>query len=296
MEEYITLHNKRLTPSDLEFIRGLIESEGYRGRTFISKRLCEIWNWRTPNGQLRDITAREVLRKLENHGLVVLPPLLCAGRRVGYKNKTKLTEPLDTTVISCPLSTLSLPSIEMVRGTKKEKLYNALIDRYHYLGYQQGSGEQLKYLVKIGEKVVGCVGFGSSAFKISPRDTFIGWSHQTRKRNLVQIVNNNRFLILPWVQVKNLASYILGSIARRIQRDWFGYYCREIVLLETFVETRRFLGTCYKAANWLYLGQTTGRGRNDRHTERLLPVKDIYVYPLCKDFRERLQAEEGAQR
>lgn len=296
MEEYITLHNKQFTPNDINLIRRLIELEGHRGRSYISKSLCTIWNWKTPNGQLRDITAREVLRKLEKRGLIVLPSLLCATRKAGYKNKTKLTEPLDTTVISCSLSTLSFPSIEMVRGTKKEKLYNALIDRYHYLGYQQGSGEQLKYLVSISEKVVGCIGFGSSAFKIAPRDTFIGWSHQTRKRNLIKIVNNNRFLILPWVQVKNLASYILGSIARRIQADWFGYYCREIVLLETFVETQRFLGTCYKASNWLYLGQTAGRGRNDRHTERLLPVKDIYVYPLCKDFRERLQTDERAQR
>lgn len=294
MEEYITLHNKQITPSDLKFIRELIESEGNRGRSYISKRLCEKWDWKTPNGQLRDITAREVLRKLEKRRLIVLPPLHRAARRTGYQNSTKLTEALDTSVISSSLSELSFPSIEMVRGTKREKLYNALIGRYHYLGYQQGSGEQLKYLVSVGEKVVGCIGFGSSAFKIAARDNFIGWSHQTRKRNLIKIVNNNRFLILPWVQVKNLASYILGSIARRIQADWYGYYCREIVLLETFVETRRFLGTCYKAANWIYLGRTLGRGRNDRHTQRLLPVKDIYVYPLCKDFRKRLHAEEGA--
>ena len=292
MEEYIRLHNRTFRQNDIDFIRFLIESEGYKGRTFLSKKLCEKWNWRTPGGQLRDITCREVLRKLDRLGLIKLPPMLRSARRPGYKNKTKLTTNLNTSQISCSLSALSPVTIELVRGTSKESFYNGLIDRYHYLGYHQGSGEQLKYIVHAGNRPVACIGFGGSAFKIAPRDHFIGWNELARKQNLSKIVNNSRFLILPWVKIRNLASYILGSIARRIRTDWLGYYQREIVLLETFVESERFLGTCYKAANWLYLGQTQGRGRNDRHTQRLLPVKDIYIYPLVKDFRGHLQARE----
>lgn len=290
-EESLTLHNKQFTQSDIDFIRSLIKTEGYKGRTFISKQLCRKWNWRTPNGQLRDITCREALRKLDHRGLIELPPMLRAARKPGYRNKTSLISNLNTSSISCSLSSLCPLLIELVRGTNKEKLYNALIDRYHYLGYHQGSGEQLKYLVFAGDRPVACIGFAGSAFKIAPRDHFIGWTDQARKQNLSKIVNNNRFLILPWVTVYNLASFILGFIARCIQTDWYAYYKREIVLLETFVETDRFLGTCYKAANWLYLGQTKGRGRNDRHTRCLLPVKDIYVNPLCKDFRARLRGE-----
>jgi len=292
MAEYIRLHNREFSQSDIDFIRFLIESEGYKGRTFLSKKLCEKWNWRTPGGQLRDITCREVLRKLDRQGLIELPPMLGAARRPGYKNKTRRTTDLNTSLISSSLSTLLPLTIELVRGTSKESFYNGLIDAYHYLGYHQGSGEQLKYIVRTGARLVACIGFGGSAFKIAPRDHFIGWTEQTRKQNLSKIVNNNRFLILPWVKIRNLASHILGSIARRIREDWLGYYQREIVLLETFVESGRFLGTCYRAANWLYLGQTQGRGRNDRHTRRLLPVKNIYIYPLVKDFRGHLQAGE----
>ncbi len=294
-EESITLHNKHFTQSDIHLIRRLIKSDGNKGRTHISKQLCEQWNWRTPNGQLRDITCREVLRKLDNRGLIELPPMLRAARKPGYKNKTKLSTHINTSPISYSLSDLSPLSIVLVRGTNREKLYNALIDKYHYLGYHQGSGEQLKYIVSTDDRPIACIGFAGSAFKIAPRDNFIGWTDQARKQHLSKIINNNRFLILPWVTVHNLASYVLGSVARRIRTDWFGYYKREIVLLETFVERDRFLGTCYKAANWLYLGQTKGRGRNDRHTRRLLPVKDIYVNPLCKDFRDHLHYVEARQ-
>ena len=295
MKEYINLHNRQFSPKDIYAIRELLASDGHKGRTFISKKLCEIWNWRTPNGQLRDITCREVLRKLEKRGLIELPPMLRAARQVGYKNKTKLTESIKTTTLQSCLSALPSITIDMVRGTKKEKFYNALIDRYHYLGYHQGSGEQIKYIISSGDRAIGCIGFGSSAYKIAPRDTFIGWTHQVRKRNLNKIVNNNRFLILPWIQVPNLASFILGSIARRIQNDWLEYYKRKIILLETFVETQKFLGTCYKAANWIYLGRTQGRGRNDRHSQHAVPIKDIYVYPLEKDYIQHLLTVQGGQ-
>jgi hypothetical protein len=292
-KEYITLHNKRFTVSDIHFIRELIKTEGHKGRTYLSKRICEHWNWRTPTGQLRDITCREILRKLESRGHIQLPPPLGASRRAGYQNKTQLTIQINTSSISGSLSALFPIRIDLVRGTGEESLYNGLIASYHYLGYHQGSGEQLKYIIRSGDRLLACIGFCGSAFKIADRDTFIGWTHEVRRVNLSKVVNNSRFLIFPWVEIYNLASWILGAISRRIRQDWLGYYNREIVLLETFVERQRFLGTCYKAANWLYLGQTQGRGRNDRHTQRLLPLKDIYVYPLFKDFRDRLQRREG---
>lgn len=289
MEELLKLHNSEFTQEDISLIRGLISSSGHRGRTYISKELCRIWNWRTPSGHLRDITCREVLRKLDARGVIVLPAMLKPARRAGYKNRTSLPSNLDTHPLFCSLSELLPLRIELVRGTQKEKFYNGLIGAYHYLGYHQGSGEQLKYIIQSENKLLGCIGFSSSAFKIAPRDKFIGWSHEVRKKHLPAVVNNNRFLILPWIDVPNLASYILGVVARRIREDWVSYYKRDLVLLETFVECQRFLGTCYKAANWIYLGQTKGRGRNDRHTQYGLPVKDIYVYPLVKDFRQRLQ-------
>jgi hypothetical protein len=196
---------------------------------------------------------------------------------------------LDTTPIECSLSQFGSIAIELVRGSSKEPLYNGLIGAFHYLGYCQGSGEQLKYLITGDGRLLACIGFGGSAFKVAPRDTFIGWDHNTRVENLSKVVNNSRFLILPWVRVPNLASYILGCVSRRIREDWRGYYCRDIVLLETFVERGRFLGTCYKAANWLYLGPSKGRGRNDRDNQYSLPVKDLYVYPLVKHFRPLLR-------
>jgi len=293
MEEVITLHNRQFTSDDIAHIRFLIESEGHKGRTYLSKRLCELWDWRTATGQLRDITAREVLRKLDKLGKIKLPPKQQPARQAGYKNKTVLTVPMNTQTLFCSLSSLEPLSIQLVRGTKNEKFYNALIDAYHYLGYHQNSGEQLKYIIFVSDRPIACIGFSGSAFKIAPRDHFIGWTDQERKQNLSGIVNNSRFLILPWVKVANLASFILGSVARRIQRDWMDYYRREIVLLETFVEKERFFGTCYKAANWLYLGQTQGRGRNDRYNTCILPIKDIYVYPLVKDFQRRLKNGAG---
>lgn len=288
MEELLALHNRQFSDEDIELIHCLIKSDGHKGRTYISKQLCEIWNWRTATGQLRDITCREVLRKLDKRGLISLPPMLRPARRVGYKNQTTPPAQLNTDLISSSLKSLLPLSIKMVRGTNEEKLYNGLVGAYHYLGYFQGSGEQLKYVIFSGKRQIACIGFGASALKIASRDSFIGWTHAVRQQNLFKIVNNNRFLILPWVKVKNLASYILGAVNRRIVKDWFDYYRHDIVLLETFVQTDRFLGTCYKAANWLYLGQSKGRGRNDRNAQYRLAIKDIYVYPLVKDYKQRL--------
>lgn len=288
MAEKIKVRNREFSRESLEVIRALIDTDGHRGRTYISKQLCELWNWRTATGRLRDITCRDILRELEVRGLIELPPQLRAARRPGYKNKVAVPANLDTTPIESSLSQLGTVTIEMVRGNARERLFNGLIAAFHYLSYHQGSGEQLKYVFSAGGRLLGCIGFGGSAFKIAPRDRFIGWDHESRVAHLAKVAGNSRFLILPWVQVKYLASHILGAISRRICADWQAYYGREVVLLETFVERERFGGISYRAANWLYLGQTQGRGRNDRNNRYSVAVKDIYVYPLMPDFRRRL--------
>lgn len=291
MERSLTILKREIGSHELALIRELIQTVGERGRTYISKQLCQLWDWRLPNGQLRDIACRDLLRRLEQRGLIQLPPPLQASRRPGYKNKTSLPSDFVATRLCQSLADFSVIKMDMVRGSQRESFYNALIDRYHYLGYHQGTGEQLKYIVYGDGDVLGCIGFGNAVLKTAARDRHIGWDNSSRERHLVQVVNNNRFLILPHVRVPHLASHILGRIGRRIRGDWQDYYCRDIVLLETFVEQSRFKGTCYQAANWRYIGQTTGRGRNDRYSKSRVPIKDIYIYPLDRRYKQLLRGE-----
>ena len=282
---------REIGPHELATINELIRTNGDRGRTYISKQLCLIWNWRLSNGQLKDIACRDLLRRLEKRGLIKLPPPLGAARRPGYKNKTSLPKDFVSKPLSQSLQDFSSIDIEMVRGGPQECLYNALIGTYHYLGYHQGAGEQLKYIIYGDGQVLAALGFGGAAFKAAARDRLIGWDKEAREAHLVKIVNNNRFLILPWIRVAHLASHILGHISRRIRSDWQDYYKRDIVLLETFVEQSRFKGTCYKAANWRCIGQTTGRGRNDRYSRNVVPIKDIYIYPLDRHYQKILRGD-----
>jgi hypothetical protein len=242
-------------------------------------------------GRLRDIACRQLLLKLEKKGCIKLPAPLQKTRQPGYKNKTRVPVNLNRDAITCKLNELPSISFEMVRGKKEETSFNGLIGEFHYLGYHQGNGQQLKYLVYLQDRIIAAIGFAAAAYKTAPRDLYIGWDESARKKNLVHVVNNNRFLILPWVHVKNLASFILGNISRRLRGDWQNYHQTDVVLLETFVERGRFKGACYKAANWKYLGQTKGRTRNDRYRTIKAPVKDIYVYGLIKTFRKVLTDE-----
>ena len=292
MERKLTILKCEIGPKELATIKKLINTKGDQGRTYISKQLCIIWDWRLPNGQIKDIACRDLLRRLEKLGLIELPPPLGAARRPGYKNKTSLPKNFIVKPLSQSLKDFSRINIEMVRGSQQEGFYNALIDKYHYLGYHQGTGEQLKYIIYGDGQVLAAIGFGGAAFKSAARDQNIGWDKKTRERHLVNVVNNNRFLILPWIRVPHLASHILGCISRRIRKDWQYYYKRDIVLLETFVERDRFKGTCYKAANWHYIGQTTGRGRNDRYSNNRVPIKDIFIYPLDRHYQKILQGDK----
>lgn len=291
MERSLTILKREVGSTELALIKELIETSGDCGRTYISQQLCRRWDWRLPNGRLRDIACRDLLRRLEKRGLIQLPPAMRPSRRPGYKNHTSLPNDFVATPRTQSLADFCAIEIEMVRGSQPERLYNALIDCYHYLGYHQGAGEQLKYIIRGDGQVLAAIGFAGAAFKAAARDQHIGWDNDARERQLVNVVNNNRLLILPWILVPHLASHLLGQISRRIRTDWQDYYNRDIVLLETFVEQGRFNGTCYKAANWRHIGQTTGRGRNDRYSRNSVAIKDIYLYPLDRNYKEILRGD-----
>lgn len=258
-------------------------------RTKISRELCKLWNWRNPNGQLKDMACRTLLLKLERYGYITLP-----ARRREAANHSRGIMPVFvqhiTETISCDFKSIAEVEIITVQPkTKWQNLFNYLLSRYHYLGHRTTVGENMQYLISDRfARPLSCVLFGSAAWKTIPRDKFIGWEHKTREKNINMITNNTRFLILPWVKIPHLASHILGKIARRINEDWIKKYGHSVYLLETFVDRSRFKGTCYKAANWIYTGKTKGRTRNDRYRTIQASIKDIYVYPLHENFRNKL--------
>jgi hypothetical protein len=280
--------------SDLELIRRLLVTEGGRGRSHISNRLCEIWDWRQPNGHHRQIACRDLLRRLESKGLIQLPPLLHAARRPGYRNATRLPELWDTLPVAGLLAEFR-PQIQvrLVEEDAQARTYAGLIGAYHYLGYQQATGAQLKYLVCWRDRPIACLSFGPAAWKVASRDQHIGWSAPIRQQRLPWVVNNDRFLIVPGVQIAHLASFALAATVRRLRADWQRVYGHDLALAETFIERDRFRGSSYAAANWVCLGQTRGRGRNDRTQTAALPVKTVWVYPLRPDFRNVLTRTDG---
>lgn len=289
MEKEIRLRGKIITPDDLELIRQLLANEGDKGRTHLSRQLCRLWDFRQANGAYREIACRDLLRQLEKRGLITLPSPLKPARQPGYRNQTHLPASLDKTPLQGRVDNFSAVTVALASRTAQEKLYNGLIGTYHYLGYGQGTGEQLKYVVALENRPLGAIGFSAAAWRVACRDHFIGWNDQARQKNLHLLVNNHRFLILPWVQIANLASWILAQVTRRLRQDWQRLYAHDIVLVETFVEKKRFHGTCYRAANWIAVGETTGRGRNDRHSINWLPIKQVYLYPLQANFHQHCQ-------
>ncbi len=284
----MTREGRKISKDGIELVRRLIEAHPSRNRTWLSKELCLLWNWRAANGQIKDMACRTLLSKLELQGYITLPRRQTPGR--GCRRLSILYVPHNTASIACSLSDLKPVQVDLVKDTGLLGLFSCLLSQYHYLGFSGTVGENLKYLVfDRGHNPLACLLFGSAAWKCAPRDEFIDWHDRARKVNLPFLTNNMRFLILPWVQVPHLASHILGRVARRISGDWMEKYGHPLYLLETFVERQRFRGICYQAANWIYVGQTKGRSRNDRYTTLKVPVKDIYLYPLTKRFREALK-------
>jgi hypothetical protein len=276
---------REFTETDVEQIQRLLADNPGLNRSKLSRLFCEVAGWRKADGGLKEMSCRVALLRMQSDGHITLPPpQKSANNHLKKSKRTLLCLPQPEVNKKAGEHTLQLQLVEKTDSA----LWNEYIDRYHYLGYTPLPGAQLRYFVKAEEQVLALLGFGAAAWKTAPRDEYIGWDARTRQGNLHLIVNNARFLILPWVRSKNLGSKILSLVSKRIALDWQARYNYEPVLLETFVEKERFHGTCYKAANWNCVGDTKGRGKLDVFNEYKLPVKSVWLYPLRKDFRRRL--------
>jgi hypothetical protein len=282
---------RHFSPSDLRLIRDLTRDFSALSLTELASTLCELLDWKRPNGKLKYKECRAVLEQLQAEGLVSLPVVRKTAparpRKIAVGNESDPRAAVTGTAGDyTPLR------LERIEGVKLSSLWNQFIDRYHYLRFRVPFGANLRYLVRSERKPAGylaCLLFSSPAWKMAPRDAWIGWNDEQRRRNLQYIVCNSRFLILPWVSVRGLASKILSLAARQLPEDWQQLYGYGPLLLETLVDPARFRATSYRAANWIRLGQTQGRGRMDfDHQATGRAVKDIYVFPLCRDARRRL--------
>jgi hypothetical protein len=291
MKAILTYRGRTVSDEDVVFIQALIDRHPQASRRRLSVLLCEAWDWRQANGALRDMVCRGLMLALHRAGHIQLPEKKKSPPNpLAKKSKPDTDLLLDQSPITGALKVLQPLDIRPIRRTGWEPLFNGLIERDHYLGYTQPVGEHLKYMAFSNDRPVACLGWSSPPWHMGPRDRFIGWSPTVRKRNLHLIAYNTRFLILPWVRVDHLASHLLGRIARRISEDWQALYHHPIYYLETFVDRERFAGTCYRAANWRVLGQTTGRGIKDKVHQVTRSKKDVLGYPLGKKFREQLCA------
>lgn len=281
---------REIAVSDIVFLRSFIQAHSDLSRWKLSRRLCEVWQWKQANGAFCDQLCRSMLLQLHRAGEIELPPVRRRPLR-NYLAERQSPEVLvpDSRPVYGSLTLLrSQIDIHQVRRTSEEGLFNSLVEQYHYLHYDQPVGEHLKYLVTANGQAIACIAFSSAPRHLGPRDRFIGWDAETRRRNLRLIAYNTRFLILPWVAVPHLASHLLARVAARIATDWQRMYAHPVWLLETFVDPARFRGTCYRAANWIPLGSTTGRGKDDLTHKPNRPVKEILVHPLHRRFRDLL--------
>ena len=291
MEIVARYRGRNITESDVAVVRQIIAAYPDGSRRFISKEVCKAWEWRQANGTLKDMVCRSLLLLLESKGLITLPPPKCKLPNPLANRKKPVKIEVDQTPIECTIDELYAIHLKQVRRTRFEKLFNSLISEHHYLGYTHPVGEHLKYMAFAGDRPIACLAWSSAPWYIGARDRFIGWSPETRQENLHLIINNTRFLVLPWVRVPHLASHLLALSRRRVSLDWESVYNHPVLLLETFVDTERFQGTCYKADNWIYCGKTTGRGKLSTSPKPTLSKKAVYVYPLKKNFRKRLTAQ-----
>lgn len=285
MELNVKYQGKSVTPDELKFIKQIIANNPNASRRQISKLICEAWDWRQANGYLKDMVCRGLLLQLERSGYLKLPPVKFRPNNPLANRSKPAKIDIDKTLIY----DYDQIEIKQVRRTPDEKLYDGLISEYHYLGYVYPIGEYLKYIFFTNGRPIGCICFSSAVRHLKCRDQFIGWSKTQRESNLHLIGYNTRFLILPWVSIYCLASQMLSKIVKVVLEDWQSYFNHPIYFVETFVDTERFRGTCYKASNWIYLGQTTGRGENAQAFRVNRSIKSVWGYPLSKNFREVLQ-------
>lgn len=284
----VTIQGRRCSP-DIGLIERLLSENPDWGRSRLSVALCELWDWRAANGQLKDMACRSLLLRLEQAGQITLPPRQRKSPNA-YRNRSPLWVPHCSEPIACVLNALTPLQITCVEtASDQDRLFRCLLSTYHYLGLRNTAGENMKYLVHARDgRPLACVLFGAAAWQCRARDAWIGWQASARQRNLPEVANNTRFLILPWVSVSYLASHLLSRIARRIQADWLAKYDHSLHCLETFVDSSRYRGVCYQAANWQRVGESTGRSRNDRQHRLRVPRKAVYLYPLSRRFRQHL--------
>jgi hypothetical protein len=274
------------SPTELERIRGLI-ALGHTWRSQLARQVCQEFGWRNAQGRLKEMSCKVALLRMQRAGLLVLPaPRGRNGNGNGKKPvPTQHLLALESVPLTLPAHQLYALKLELVRTPPERLLYRQMMVEHHYLGYYPMPGAQLRYLLYHDVQLLGGLGFGASAWSLAGRDRFIGWSGPQRQRNLHLVLNNHRFLLLPWVRSPNLASRVLGGVCRRLGADWLERYGYGPVLLETFVQWPRFSGTVYRAANWVCVGLTKGRGKLEKHHQTVLPQKAIFLYPLRPDFR-----------
>jgi len=294
MEPILTYRGRNVTLQDAAFIQQLIDQNPTDSRRRLSVKLCQAWDLRQANGAFRDMVCRGLMLALHRAGHIRLPAKKMTPNNPLARRRAPETIAIDQRPIKGKLSAIKPLLFKQVRRTDAEELFNSLLAQYHYLGYTQPVGEHLKYIVYSQDRPIACLSWSSAARHIGCRDQFIGWSQPQRTANLRFMAYNSRFLILPWVRVPHLASHILGRMNRILPSDWQAVYHHPIYYLETFVDTERFAGTCYKAANWTYLGDTTGRGKNDQTHRPNRSIKAVWGYPLDKRFRTYLTAGASA--
>ncbi len=288
MEVKFRYRGREVKASDIAYIQTLIAEDPGASRRALSKKLCQAWNWVQPNGSLRDRVCRSLMLELDRAGLIELPPVRCRPPNNVLNHRVSGAVAVDATPLRAPLAELQPLEFHQVRGTEHEKLFGALLQTHHYLGYTRPVGEHLKYLVYAKDRPVACFAWSSAPRHLAPRDRFIGWSGQARRQNIRFIAYNSRFLVLPWIEVGHLASRLLGRMAKVLSNDWEEVYAHPVYYLESFVDPERFQGTCYRSANGLFLGRTTGGGKADHTNKPNRSRKAVLGYPLTKYFRHRL--------
>jgi Domain of unknown function (DUF4338) len=284
----LNYRGRAISSEDILYIREMIASHPGESRRTLSKKLCEAWQWKQANGALRDMVCRSLLLVLDRAGHIELPPVKFVPHNPLARRARPEPVAIDTTQREGELRQIQPLEFMQVRRSGDEPLFNSLMEQHHYLGYEQPVGEHLKYLVWSQGRPVACVAWSSAPRHLGARDRYIGWDQRARRRNIHLIAYNTRFLILPWVRVNHLASHILGRMAVRISDDWQSLYGHPIYFLETFVDPERFRGTCYRAANWVVMGATTGRGKQSNSYVPNRSIKQVLGYPLTKRFRELL--------
>ena len=277
-----------VTPEDIVFIRQLVAENPRASRRALSAKLCEAWQWRQANGTLRDMVCRGLLLMLHRAGQIELPQIRYQPPNPFARRTAPVPMLIDATPITGALKEILPIELQQVRRTADEPLFNSLMEQHHYLAYEQPVGEHLKYVVWAQNRPVACMAWSSAPRHLGSRDRYLGWSAEARKRNIHFVAYNTRFLILPWIRVPHLASHILGKITRSLSDDWQRVYDHPVYFAETFIDPERFQGTCYRAANWVLMGRTTGRGKASNSYRPNRSIKHVLGYPLTPRFRELL--------